>query len=50
MCDGEGGSGACKIAGVNGSRVVDASIISLPLGAHHQATVYALAEKAADGF
>jgi len=42
--------GACKIAGVNGLRVVDASIIPLPLGAHYHATAYALPEKAADGF
>ena len=39
---------ACKVVGMKGLRVVDASIFPLPLGAHYQATVYAMAEKVAD--
>ncbi|KAL7813157.1 GMC oxidoreductase [Trichoderma aethiopicum] len=37
-----------NVFGVKGLRVVDASIMPLQIGAHIQATVYAIAEKAAD--
>ena len=40
--------GRCRVKGLNSLRVVDASIMPLPLGAHYQATIYALSEKAAD--
>jgi choline dehydrogenase-like flavoprotein len=40
--------GECKVIGMQGLRVVDVSIMPLPLAVHYQATVYALAEKVAD--
>jgi len=38
--------GDCRVKRMGGLKVVDASIVPLPLGAHYQATVYALAEDA----
>jgi choline dehydrogenase-like flavoprotein len=35
----------CKVKGVEGLRVIDSSVIPFPLGAHYQATVYAMAEQ-----
>jgi len=40
--------GDCRVKEIDGLRVMDASIIPLPLGAHYQATVYSFAEKAVD--
>ncbi|KAI4170017.1 MAG: hypothetical protein LQ343_005266 [Gyalolechia ehrenbergii] len=39
---------SCKVFGVQGLRVVDASVIPVPLAAHYQVPVFALAEQAVD--
>lgn len=38
----------CKVRGVQGLRVVDASVIPFAIGAHYQAIVYAIAERVSD--
>lgn len=38
----------CRVKGMHGLRVVDASVIPVPLAAHYQAPVFALAEQAVD--
>jgi len=38
----------CKVHGIQGLRVVDASVFPVPISANTQAPVYALAEKIAD--
>jgi len=38
----------CRVKGLEGVRVVDASIFPNPLGAHYQAAVYAVAEMVRD--
>jgi len=35
----------CKVKGIHGLRVIDSSVIPLPLCAHYQAAVYAIAEQ-----
>jgi choline dehydrogenase-like flavoprotein len=35
----------CQVKGIEKLRVVDASVFPIPLGAHYQATTYALAEQ-----
>ncbi|KAL8640009.1 MAG: hypothetical protein Q9228_003032 [Teloschistes exilis] len=39
---------SCKVYGLQGLGVVDASIIPVPLAAHYQAPIFTLAEQAAD--
>lgn len=39
---------SCQVFGVHGLRVVDASVIPVPLAAHYQVPVFALAEQAVD--
>lgn len=38
----------CRVKGIDGLRIIDASILPVPLAAHHQAAMYAMAEAASD--
>lgn len=40
--------GAYRVQSVGGQRVVDASVLPLPISAHIQAAVYALGEQVAE--
>jgi choline dehydrogenase-like flavoprotein len=37
-----------KVVGIEGLRVVDASVLPVPIAGHYQIPLYALAEQAAD--
>jgi choline dehydrogenase-like flavoprotein len=39
---------SCEVFGMEGLRVVDASVTPVPLAAHYQVPVFALAEQAVD--
>lgn len=40
----------CRVKGIEGLRVVDASVFPFPIAAHYQATVYAVAEQVSSIF